>query len=156
MADLNGFNAADVEPDAGYSPVPPNKYLTIITDSQMKPTKSGNGQYLELEFEIIEGDYKGRHLWARLNLDNPNATAVKIARGQLSALCRSISVLTPRDSCELHNLPLLITVAVKRNKETDTLTNEIRAFEPRNASSAKSPPTNGSRPAAGVTPPWKR
>ena len=46
----------------------------------MKPTKTGNGQYLQLAFEIIEGEYKNRKVWARLNLENANADAVRIAR----------------------------------------------------------------------------
>ena len=72
MADLHGFNAEDVEPAADFEPIPAGKYLAVITDSEMKPTKSGNGSYLELTFQVIEGEYKNRLLWARLNLDNPN------------------------------------------------------------------------------------
>ena len=55
-------------------------------------------------------EFKGRNLWARLNLDNPNEIAVKIARAELSALCRAVGVLEPKDSVELHNLPLVISV----------------------------------------------
>ena len=33
---------------------------------------------------------------------------VKIARGELSAICRAVGVMQPRDSVELHNVPLEI------------------------------------------------
>ena len=47
----------------------------------MRPTKAGNGSYLQLEIEILEGQYKGRRLWDRLTLNHPNAVAVQIAQG---------------------------------------------------------------------------
>ncbi|MDW8243018.1 MAG: hypothetical protein RMJ88_07375 [Thermogemmata sp.] len=37
----------------------------------MKPSKPGTGSYLQLAFQIIEGPYKNRFLWTRLNLENP-------------------------------------------------------------------------------------
>jgi hypothetical protein len=45
-------------------------------------------------------------IWSRLNLDNPKA--VEIARRDLSAICRAVGVLTPGDSSELHDLPLVL------------------------------------------------
>ena len=50
------FNANDVEPNVGFDPVPAGKYLAVITASEMKPTKNGNGSSCELEFQIVEGD----------------------------------------------------------------------------------------------------
>ncbi len=89
MVNLNGFDATTVEPTTDYDPIPAGKYLAVITDSEMKSTKSGNGEYLELTFQIIEGEFKNRNQWARLNLDNPNPKAVQIAQGELSAICRA-------------------------------------------------------------------
>ena len=154
MANLNGFNATEVEPTTTFEPLPAGKYLAAITESEMKPTKSGSGSYLQLTFTILEGEYKNRVLWARLNLNNPNATAVKIARGELSAICRAVGVLQPRDSVDLHNLPLVITVKLKKRDDTGELTNEIKGYAKKDAAGA-----NGQQPQAPVadnTPPWKR
>jgi len=154
MANLNGFNANEVEPTTTFEPLPAGKYLAAITESEMKPTKSGSGSYLQLTFTILEGEYKNRVLWARLNLNNPNATAVKIARGELSAICRAVGVLQPRDSVDLHNLPLVITVKLKKRDDTGELTNEIKGYTKKDAAGA-----NGQQPQAPVadnTPPWKR
>ncbi len=152
MANLNGFDAAQVEPTASFVPIPAGKYLAAITESEMKPTKNGSGSYLQMTFTVLEGEYKNRVLWARLNLNNPNVTAVKIARSELSAICRAVSVLQPRDSVELHNIPLLITVKVKKREDTGELTNEIKGYEPK-AVAAGQPQQ---APAASTTPPWKR
>jgi hypothetical protein len=152
MANLHGFNANDVEPTADFEPIPAGRYLAVVVDSEMKPTKAGTGNYLQLSFQIIEGPYANRLLWARLNLDNPNDTARKIAQGELSAICRAVGVLAPNDSVELHNLPLVIHVKVKRRNDTGDLQNEIRGY------SKKDQPTVSSKaaPIASSTPPWKR
>lgn len=152
MADLNGFNANEVEPTASFEAIPAGKYLVAITDSEMKPTKNGSGSYLQLSLTILDGEYKGRVIWARLNLANPNQTAVKIAQSELSAVCRAVGVMTPSDSCELHNIPLLVAVKVKKRDDNGELTNEVKGYEPRSTAAGK--PQQA--PANSTTPPWKR
>jgi len=44
MANLNGFDANQVEPAAKFDPIPAGKYLAVITESEQKPTKAGTGQ----------------------------------------------------------------------------------------------------------------
>lgn len=134
MANLNGFNANNVEPANDFDPIPANKYVAVITASQMKENKNKTGDYLELVFQIVEGEYKNRLLWARLCLKHPNPTTSKIARSQLADICRAVGVLTPGDSAELHNLPLVINVKVKKRTDNDELVNEIRNFSKRETS----------------------
>jgi len=150
MANLNGFDANTVEPAADFDAIPAGKYLAVVTDSEMKPTKAGTGHYLELTFQVIEGPYKNRLLWARLNLDNPNEMAVKIARGELSAICRAVGVMSPKDSLELHNLPLQITVKCKKREDTGDITNEIKGYAKKEAAQGQP------QQAATKTPPWAR
>jgi hypothetical protein len=148
MATLN-FNAHEVEPNVAFEAVPAGKYIAVIVESEMKQTKSGNGNYLELTFEITEGEYKGRKVWARLNIDNPSADAVKIARGELSAICRAVNVMTPNDSVDLHNLPLEINVKCKKRDDSDEISNEIKGYAAKANTAA--PPQNQQQSA-----PWKR
>jgi len=150
MADLNGFDARKVDPAADFEAIPAGKYLAVITESEMKETKAGTGRYLQLTFTIIEGEYKNRILWARLNLNNPNATAVKIARAELSAICHAVGVMSPRDSVELHNLPLLITVKCKKREDTGEIVNEVKGYARKEAA------TGQPQQATDNTPPWKR
>jgi len=160
MADLRGFDANTIEPNDSFDPVPNGDYLCIISSSEMKPTKAGDGAYLELELEVIEGPCKGRKLWDRLNLNNANETAVKIAKGTLSAICRAIGVLQPTDSCELHDIPLMVKVVCKKRSDTDELTNEVKGYKKREAQSPVSTPNSAPSSAAaetnGSVPPWKR
>ena len=158
MADLRGFDAQTVEPNDSFDPIPNGDYLCIITTSEMKPTKAGDGAYLELELQVIEGPYQGRKLWDRLNLNNANDTTVKIAKGTLSAICRAVGVLQPTDSCELHDLPLVAKVACRKRDDTDELTNVIKSYKKRDAMAAvpASSPAPAKAAATSSTPPWKR
>lgn len=151
MADLKGFDANTVEPAADFEPIPSGKYLAVITESEMKPTKAGTGSYLQLTFQVTDGPHKNRLLWARLNLDNPNEQARQIAQAELSAICRAVGVLAPNDSIDLHDLPLLIHVKCKKRTDTGEITNEIKGF-----SKKESPAAVGPAASANGTPPWKR
>lgn len=150
MANLHGFNANTVEPMGDFEPIAAGKYVAIITNSETKPNQSGTGSYLELTFQIIEGEYRNRLLWARLNLDNPSEMAVKIARAQLASICKAVNIPTPQDSAELHNLPLVIGVKIKRRKDTDEFVNEVKGFYKRQSSIPAAPAAS-----RGVAP-WKR
>ncbi len=152
MANLN-FTAPDVDPAVGFDPIPAGKYFAAITDSEMKATKSASGQYLQLTFQILEGEYKGRLVWARLNLDNPNATTVKIARAELSAICRAVGVMSPKDSAELHNLPLMISVGVRPRKDNGEPGNVIKGYAKKESSAAR--PAAASAANNGKAP-WQR
>jgi hypothetical protein len=150
MPSLRGFDASQVEPSTAFDPIPAGKYLAAIIDSKVKATKAGTGQYLELTFQILEGDLKGRQVWARLNLHNPNAQTVKIARGELSAICRAVGVMTPSDSVELHNLPLVISVKCKKRADTGETQNEISGYAKKEAVTGKP------MQATSDAPPWRR
>ena len=152
MANLGNFNANEVEPSVAFEPVPAAKYVAAIMTSEIKPTKKADGSYLELGFGILEGDCQGRKVWDRLCISHPNAMTQKIAQGNLSAICRAVGVMQPKDSVELHNIPLLITVKLKKRSDNDELTNEIKGYEPKSA--AADQPQQA--PAGDGTPPWKR
>lgn len=146
------FDATTVDPRKSFDPIPADRYPAVITESEEKPTKKGDGSYLQLTFQVIEGEYEGRKVWARLNLNNPNDQAVGIARAELSAICRAVGVMKLTDSAQLHDLPLVIKVAQRVNKETGEVGNEIKGYEPKGPA-ARPAATPAVKPA---TPPWKK
>lgn len=152
MASLNGFNASEVDPNVGFDPIPAGKHVCVITGSEMKPTKAGDGEYLQVELEVIDGPHKGRKLWDRLTLKHPNETTVRIARGTLSAICRAVGVMAPTDSVELHNVPLVASVGLKKREDTGEMTNVVKGYAKRESAAAP----RAAAAANGSTPPWKR
>lgn len=151
------FDASGVDPARPNEPVPTDWYLCVIEDSRTKGTKNGTGRYLELELQIIDGPHKGRKLWDRLNLWNPNQQAVDIAQRTLSAICHAVGVLKISDSQELHALPLLVR-AVYVEQEGFPPKNEIKGYKAHTAA-APAPGAPAPGPAAAPpasAPPWAR
>lgn len=130
MANLAGFDASQVPEQQEFSALPEGQYVVIATASEEKVTKAGTGKYLQITFEVLDGPQKGRKLWARLNLWNPNQTAKDIAQRELGAICRAIGVIRPNDSAELHNKPLLVTVGVELDTTKNRQNNVITKYEP--------------------------
>lgn len=124
MANLFGFNAAE-HPEQDFSAIPEGVYPVMAIASEMKPTKNGNGEMLVFTFEVLEGQFKGRKLWSRLNLKNANKTAVEIAQRELAQICNAVGIPTPTSSEELHNRPFHATVKV----EIDDRRREINAIK---------------------------
>jgi len=79
----------------------------------------------------------------------------KIARADLSAICRAVGVTNPKDSAELHNLPLLIQVRCKKRIDTGDVVNEIKGYAKRQVPTPVAPPVQ-TAPANNATAPWKR
>ncbi len=110
---LIDFNAEAIEPQSDFSPLPVGNYTVVITQSEMKPTKTGNGQYLQLTLQVVEGEYKNRLIFDRLNIQNPNSVAQQIAQKALSSICRAVGVMHPKDSEELHDKPFSVKIGIR-------------------------------------------
>jgi hypothetical protein len=125
---LENFNPSDYPDPNKFEPIPAADYLCVITDSEEKRTRAGTGSYLALTFEVIEGKYKGRKVWANLNIRNPNKTAEQIGREHLAAICRAVGATNPGDSYELHNKPLVVSVDIEKRQDTGKLKNVTTTY----------------------------
>lgn len=152
MANLN-FNANDVEPTTPFEPIPNDKYRAMVIESEIKPTKNGTGHYLQLVWEVLDGDFKGRRIWDRLNISNQNKQAEEIAQRTLSAICRAVGVMQVRDSQQLHQKPAYIKVVVKQDTGYEPR-NDIKGYEPVDGA-ASIAPAPAAAPAASA-PAWAR
>ena len=137
MAQLN-FSAEGIDIRSNYEAIPAGDYESMVTASEMKSTKDGTGQYLELTVEIQSGQFQGRRLFDRLNLSNRNAKAVEIAQKQLAQLCHATGVLQVQDSQQLHNRPIVMKVAVRNDPERGP-SNEIKGYKAKGAAQQAAP-----------------
>jgi hypothetical protein len=128
MASLAGFDANEVPEDEGFRALPKGAYPAIAVESEMKPTKKGTGEYLQFTFEILDGKGKGRKVWARMNIKNPNSTAQDIGQRELAQFCKAVAVNRPNDSAELHNLPVLLHLDTEID-DRDREVNVIKKYE---------------------------
>ena len=129
MVQLN-FDANEVEPLGSFEPLPAGEYTVVISSSEMKDASTGRGQYLQLVYDVIEGDYKGRKLFDRLNLVNESTQAQEIAQRALSSICRAVGVMHPQQSEELHDKPFVVKVVIRPAKGEYQASNAVREYKP--------------------------
>ncbi len=175
MPTVLNFDATQVEPNAPFDVVPAGMYNVKIVESEMKPTKDGQGSMLALTLEILDGEHAGRKLFDRLNLQNKNTQAMEIAYRTLSAICHAVGVYQVGDSSELHGRPMQAKVTLRPagpgadGKQYDA-SNEVKGYKaieganptagaPPAAAAAPTPPAPApapAAPAAAATPPWAK
>lgn len=154
MADLGGtFDANQVEPAEGrdFGLLPKGDYRMVIADSDVKAARSGNGNYLKLEYQVVNGPFANRKLWENLNLWHRDHKTRTIAEGTFSAICRAVGVMTPKDSAELHNREFIASVYIKKGKDGAEDENRIGKFSPVAVAATYTPPTTPRQaPPSGV------
>lgn len=154
MAQLD-IDLSNDAPLSSRDPLPTGTYLAVITDSTIKPTKDQTGRYLELTFQVIDGEHKGRLVWDRMGLWYASAKAAEIARRSLRSLTDAIGHSpVVKDSATLHNAPVLIDVTLRQDPGYQP-TNEVKGYKVANGSPAPRP-VPAPAPATGARPVWAK
>lgn len=121
MANL-GFNLDQKEAEnfGSFTLVPPGWYAVVITKSEIKKTKNGDGQYIEITNEIQGGNNDGDPITDRINIVNQSEVAQRIGRSALAKIGLVIGhqgELTNTDV--LHGRPYQIKVEVSSYTKAD-------------------------------------
>lgn len=157
MVALN-FDAKTVEPAAGFDPVPAGWYRVMIDESgPMTPAKTNPANsYLPIRFTIVEGQYKNKKLFARLNIHNSNQQAQEIAYRELSAIAHAVGVLVIQQTEQLHNIPMWVNVKVRKggtNEQTGEVYNDQNEIQSYKGNDFVPPNTGSAATPAAVKPP---
>ena len=145
MAELGFQFKSDEVEGSSFELLPEAEYVGMFTESEVKDTKAGTGQYIQMKFEIVEGDKTGRVLFERLNIKNPNEKAVEIAYQTLKKICECVNKPNIQDTDELNNIRLIAKVVV------DGEYNRIKSYK---SIKEKSAPASSS--TDGAKKPWEK
>lgn len=113
------FNAREVAPQQAMEAFPLGWYSAIIVGGEIKPTEGGAGRRMNLEWQITEGQYKGRKLFDGFNYIHSNQQTQQIAAGQVSAICHAVEVFDLSDITQLFNRPHQIKAGIEAAKNVD-------------------------------------
>ena len=143
MADLGGrFDASQGEGMEERDTLPAGTYTAQLAKADVKDAKNyvttGN-RYINLEFEVTDGERKGARFWSMLNLWNQNATAVQISQRELTSLCRACGKLQVSNTDELIGIPIEVKLGVKTDAQYGSQ-NTVKAYKP---IGQMAPPDNG-------------
>ena len=79
---------------------------------------------------LLESDHEGQLIFTNLNIVNKNDIAVKIAQGDLKAICDAVGFEDDlEDTEDLHNIPLAIKVSITEETSNWPAKNEIKGYK---------------------------
>ena len=94
-----GFDTTEYESSTDFEVMPKGEYTLKATDCELKKTKSGEGAYLSVTFEVVKPSaFNGRKVWQNFNIHNPSDKAQKIGREQVSGWARACGKPNAADS----------------------------------------------------------
>lgn len=130
---LNGIRTAE----AGFDPLPEGEYTVKVSKTEIKATKSGNGQYINAELSVLGPKFQGRKIFTRFNIVNPNLQAVQIGHRQLKELMTAAGMTQEQinrfnDTDQLLGLTCNANVEVKDHGEYG-MQNEVKRYLKANA-----------------------
>lgn len=169
MAQLGrAFNRDEVPEGEPTDLLPNGTYTAQIIESSVVDTKSGQGQLVNLTWEIMDGPHERRRVWTRINYLHSNPVAQDIGQRELRKITDAMGINVFNDTDDLHFKPVLITVGVEKSKDANYPDkNKVTGAKPiggaaqaRTSPPASPPPAPAStaRPAAstGAQRPWDR
>jgi hypothetical protein len=111
-----------------YDPIHAGWYNATINSAELKDTKSGTGQYINVRYDIMGETHAGRVVFGMINIRNANPKAEEIGRAQLGELLRAIGKPSVNDTDELLGASLTIKVAISEREGYDPR-NEVKGFK---------------------------
>lgn len=132
------FNASQTEEVQEFDLIPAGEYPAIAIESEIKQHDSG-AQSLLITFQIVAGKYQNRKVWLRQNWLKKDRTPNAIGQRFLGDLCRSVGVMNPKDTCELHGRPVSIKLACKKEKDQEGNPRDVNVVNKINAVAKQAP-----------------
>jgi hypothetical protein len=130
MVELTNYNPDEFEPLGSFEPLPVGDYVVVIESSEKKKAGTGDRNfYLQFVYNVIEGDFKGRKVFDRLNVENESEQAQTIAKRALASICIATGQHHPRNTEELHDKPFMVNVAIRPAKGDYGPSNSIKGYK---------------------------
>ena len=127
---MAAFRSDDKDLSGKFDPIPANKYNACMVKADRTKAKKKGNAFLACEFKVVKGDFKGRSLWANLNLINDNDTAQEIGQTDLKRIMAAVGVKKIDDMWDatpLLNKELVLKVTVKDSEQYGPQ-NEVRGY----------------------------
>lgn len=136
------------------NPLPAGLYTGIITRTQLKDTKAGDGNYLEVEFDISSpSEYSNRKFWDRFNIVNKSPEATRIGKEQLADLAKASGLKMLSEDTDLHGKEVVLILKVLPPKDNFQASNECNKYWPVGTTIAQHEEWRGnSRKSSGASP----
>lgn len=139
-----------------FDPLPAGWYDVNITGADLKDTKDGTGNYINVKYSVTGPSHQGRVVFGMLNLKNKNPKAEEIGRQQLGELMRACGISRVTDSDQLIGGRCAIKLTVETQEGYEPR-NNVKGFKAITGSTAPAfTPAPAAQATASAAPPWAR
>jgi hypothetical protein len=138
------FDPKQVDTSSSSDVYPPGDLAVLIESASIKQNSKQTGHYIEITYQILDGPFKGRKYWDRLNVDNPNEKAREIAYKDLARICDACGIAAVDDTNQLVNQQLCLSLKI----DTKSGDNRVRKYK----SITEYAPAAAAAPATAPTP----
>ena len=138
-----------------FEPLPEGWYTAAISGAEIKTTKAGNGQYINVKYTILGPTHQGRVVFGMINIKNPNPQTEEIGRQQLGEIMRAIGLAKVSDTDQLIGGNLSIKLKITPANGNYDASNSVSGFKASGNGIALAPKATSIPPADGkAPPPW--
>ena len=114
MAQLSQtFSRDELPASGGFEPIPAGWYDVTVTGAELKDTKAGDGQYINVQYTVLGPEYQGRVLFGLINIRNASTKAQEIGLSNLNALMSAIGLEKVQDTDQLIGHDCQVKVKIK-------------------------------------------
>lgn len=147
--------------ESNFDPLPAGWYDVNITGADLKDTKDGTGNYINVKYSVTGPSHQGRVVFGMLNLKNKNPKTEEIGRQQLGELMRACGISRVTDSDQLigGRCAIKLTVETQEGYEPRNNVKGFRAITGSTPAPLHRPaftPAPAAQATASAAPPWAR
>lgn len=153
-----GFNPDEVEAAETFEAMPAGIYGARFKECEIKDTRAGTGQYLQIVWEIQDpAKYANRLVWDRLNIHNPNSTAQDIGRRAYKQMTTAMGMPVCEDPDVLVDKFCMLKLTIEDNPGYEAK-NAVKGYMAIEGAHQAAPAPQPRKPAAtsAAAPPWAR
>lgn len=132
---------AQLPQENSYEALPEGKYIAVIKKAELKGNKAKTGQGIQCQYQIIDGQFKGKTFNDWINITNPDQQTVEIGLKRLNTLLSLGGVQVFEDTDQLcnPNVTYLVTLGFKKELYQGQTQNAVVRIESPNQQRSPQP-----------------
>ena len=125
----NTIRKEDLPEMDDFSPIPAGDYNVVITKADLKNTKSGEGNYINLSLKVEGGEFNGKNVFSMITIRNKSTIAEEIGHKNLNSLMSALNLEELCDTDQLLGGQLAVSVKIKEASDGYDAKNEIKSYK---------------------------
>jgi hypothetical protein len=150
------FDGMGTKPENDYSPLPEGNYKVEIVKADVKETKDGTGNYINVQYKVVDGPCANRVFFGMVNIKNKNPEAQRIGQEQFYNLRTACGLQKVTDTDQLIGYTIEVSLGIKKSEQYGDQNNIKKFSAIAGAPKPAAVPTPTAPTAPAGAPPWAK